>query len=123
MAVSVSNQTTRALGIAIVDDRIELHGLNQFGDVVLHGWFAQEAGILILCRQPHCVIALDAHSVPALFATTLETMGHSTILVTGDEIDVTPPRSARALAHIAMTAVCNPVPRYSPSSSEMPMLS
>jgi hypothetical protein len=113
MRGSSCNQTTHALGLSIVQDRIELHGLNQLGDVVLHGWFPKEAGVSILCRQPHCMIALDAQSVPAVFAKTLEMMGHSIILVAGDESDDVTERTARALAQVAMTAVRQPAPRPS----------
>lgn len=122
MSGSACNQTTHALGLSIVQDRIELHGLNQLGDVVLHGWFPKEAGVSILCRQPHCMIALDAQSVPAVFAKTLQMMGHSIILVAGDESDDVTERTARALAQVAMTAVRQPVPApFSPGSqSTMP---
>ena len=117
MSGSCCNQSIHALGLSIVQDRIELHGLNQLGNVVLHGWFPKEAGVSILCRQPHCTIALDAQSVPAVVAKTLEKMGHSIILVAGEESDDVTERSARALAQVAMTAVRPPVPRpFSPGS-------
>ena len=115
MSGSSCNQSIHALGLSIVQDRIELHGLNQLGDVVLHGWFPTEAGVSILCRQPHCMIALDAQSVPAVFAKTLEEMGHSIILVAGDESDDVTERTAGVLAQVAMTAVRQPVLRpFSP---------
>ena len=104
------DQTTRALGMSIVSDCIELHGLNLLGEVVLHGWFPHEAGVSILCRQPKCMIALNAQSVSEQFAKTLEAMGHSTILVDGYELDDQPRRSAKALAQIAMSAVRKPSP-------------
>ncbi len=105
MGVSLYDNRTRALGMAMVDHRVELHALNQAGEVVLHGWFSPESGIKILCRQPRCMIAMDAQFVPTTFAQTLEIMGHSTILVeAGDETDTPLARSAKDLARIAMTA-------------------
>lgn len=108
MSSSLIDQTTRALGMSIVSDCIELHGLNALGKVVLHGWFPQEAGVSILCRQPSCTIALDAQSVPEQFAKTLQAMGHATILVNDYELEDQPSRSAKALAQIAMSAVRKP---------------
>jgi hypothetical protein len=114
MSGSSNNQTTRALGMSIVSDCIELHGLNLLGEVVLHGWFPHEAGVSILCRQPNCMIALNAESVPEQFAKTLEAMGHSTILVDGYELGEESRRSAKALAQIAMSAVRRPSPAQKP---------
>jgi hypothetical protein len=105
MGVSMYDNRTRALGMAMIDDRVELHALNRAGEVVLHGWFSPESGINILCHQPRCMIAMDAQFVPSTFAQTLESMGHSTILVAaGDHSDNTVARSAKDLARIAMTA-------------------
>ena len=105
MGASLYDNRTRALGMAMVDDRVELHALNRAGEVVLHGWFSPESGISILCHQPRCMIAMDAQFVPTTFAQTLESMGHSTILVeAGDETDSTSARSAKDLARIAMSA-------------------
>ncbi len=104
----LDDQTTRALGMSIVSDCIELHGLNALGEVVLHGWFPREAGISILCRQPHCTIALNAQSVPEQFARTLQEMGHAPILVSELELEDQSSRSAKALAQIAMSAVRKP---------------
>ena len=105
MDLSLNDNRTRAIGMAMVDDRVELHALNRAGEVVLHGWFSPESGVNILCHQPRCMIAMDAQSVPMIFAQTLESMGHSTILVeAGDETDYVAARSAKDLALIAMSA-------------------
>ena len=112
MDVLRDDQTTRALGMRMVDNRIELHGVNQLGEAVLHGWFSHESGISILCAQSRCVIAMDSRCVSQAFVTELESLGHAAILVPGgDEIEDAPIWRAEDLSGIAIAAASGRRPR------------
>ena len=69
------------IGMSMAGDRMELHGVNNRGDVLLQGWFSPPAGMSLLCTTAPCAIALDDGATPEAVAESLEAMGFTAILV------------------------------------------
>ena len=74
-------QQTWALGMTKVDDIVELYGVDSCGNVMLHGWFPKATGISLLSERASCVVVVDELMGSKGLASSLERMGHSTIVV------------------------------------------
>jgi len=80
-AIKLKKNQTCALGVTVVDGVIELYGVNQLNEVVLHGWFDHEPGLAIIRDRPSCLIALEEKALPKEFIALLEALGHSVVII------------------------------------------
>lgn len=80
-AIGLKKNRTCALGITVESGVVELYGVNQLNEVVLHGWFDREAAFAIVRDRPACLVAAEEGVLPKEFITLLETLGHSVVII------------------------------------------
>lgn len=97
----ISKTSSCALGITVDCGVIELYGVNELNQVLLHGWFDHETGLTIIKDRPACLISVEEGGLPDSFLAALESLGHSLFIIPA----VSSPfrkRQARECCEIAM---------------------